>query len=81
MSAGPKAARLLRPGGWLALLTTGGTLPRAASHGAAGTVDEIQPPGHGLERPAGLKKLLESSSRVDLTQETFLAMAQVCSTG
>ena len=30
---------------------------------------------------ADLKKLPGSSSRVDLIQETFLAMAQVCSTG
>jgi SAM-dependent methyltransferase len=48
-----KAARLLRPGGWLALLTTGERSPEPLGR-AAGAVDEIQPPEREMGRPAGL---------------------------
>lgn len=128
-----KAARLLRPSGWLALLTTGERYPeplRTAlrelwtrySRQVTGWSDQpgwlavlrettlfgetveahhkraLRLPAEtvaGVERTratflsssekdqAGfttdLSKLLKSSSRVDLIQETFLAMAPVCS--
>ena len=128
-----KAARLLRPGGWLALVTTGERYPeplRTAlrelwithSRQAAGWSDQpawlavlrettlfgqtveahhemaLRLPAEtvaGVECTratflsygekdqagftAGLRKLLEPSSHVDLTPETFLAMAPVCS--
>ena len=128
-----KAARLLRPGGWLALLTTGERYPEplrtalrelwiSYSRQAAGWSDQpawlaalretplfgetvtahhetaLQLPAetvagvectratflsYGEKDQAGftadLRKLLEPSSRVDLIQETFLAMAPVCS--
>jgi SAM-dependent methyltransferase len=51
-----KAARLLRPGGWLAgAADHGGALSGAAQDADAGSLDEIQPPpDREMDRPASL---------------------------